>query len=129
MNAKDIILIGGASHTGKTVPAQRLPKNGQKLIAEGCYIPFDWTGDFEKEYLERIEYRCPVMSEGYIQKHFDDIKKYANIIEKRLDDSCCTPESLIADNKRVPALAKAHNVHCVLIDTETEYEKLLCSLI
>ena len=67
-------------------------ENNQNLIVEGCYIPFNWTMDFEQEYLENIKYYCLVMSERYIQKHFVDIKKYANAIENRLDDDCCTLE-------------------------------------
>ena len=131
-----IILITGASHTGKTALAQRLLEkysypylsidhlkmglirsgnteltplsddneltaylwpivremiktaieNKQNLIVEGCYIPFDWEKDFEKGYLENIKYYCLVMSADYIRNHFGDIKRYANIIEKRLDD-------------------------------------------
>lgn len=98
-----VIFITGASHTGKTVLAQKLLEtyhipylsidhlkmglirsgytkltpeeddaltdylwpiireivktsieNGQNLIMEGCYIPFDWSKDFEKEYLSHI---------------------------------------------------------------------------
>ena len=92
-----IILIAGATYTGKTLLAQRLLEtpflstdhlkmglirsgytsltpmgngreltdylwpvvreiiktaieNRQNFIVEGCYIPFDWTKDFEKEY-------------------------------------------------------------------------------
>ena len=29
------------------------------------------------------------MSENYIRNHFDDIKKYGNVIENRLDDENC----------------------------------------
>ena len=99
-----IILIAGATHTGKTSYAQKLLEkyqypylsidhlkmglirsgqtkltpmdddkltdylwpivremvktaieNKQNLIVEGCYIPFDWQKDFEKEYLENIQ--------------------------------------------------------------------------
>ena len=38
------------------------------------------------------------MSLEYIKKHFCDIKKYANIIENRLDDSYCTVEMMIQEN-------------------------------
>ena len=143
-----IILITGASHTGKTLLAQKLLEkykypyisidhlkmglirsgnttltplsddnelteylwpivremiktaieNKQNLIVEGCYIPFDWSKDFENEYLAKIKYYCLVLSENYIKKHFDDIKKYASVIENRLDDSWCTMESVLADN-------------------------------
>ena len=29
-------------------------ENEQNLVVEGCYIPFDWAKDFDKEYLEKI---------------------------------------------------------------------------
>ena len=161
-----VILIAGASHTGKTQLAQRLLEkyhypylsidhlkmglirsgytaltpmssdedltgflwpvvremvktaieNQQNLIVEGCYIPFDWKKDFEPEYLESIRYDCLVMSENYIRKHFADIKRYASVIENRLDDSWCTMESLIEDNAKILQLAKAHGVNYILID-------------
>ena len=63
-----------------------------------CYIPFNWSKDFEKEYLDYIRYYCLVMSEDYIRNHFADIKRYANVIENRLDDEGCTLESVIKDN-------------------------------
>ncbi len=162
-----IILITGASHTGKTALAQRLLEkykypylsidhlkmglirsgytkltpaddseltaylwpilreiiktaieNKQNLILEGCYIPFDWAKDFEQEYLDHIQYHCLIMSEAYIKKHFADIKRYANIIEHRLDDTCCTIESVLNDNAEVLRLAQLHHVNYILIDDE-----------
>ena len=107
-----IVLIAGASHTGKTVLAQKLlerygypylsldllkmglirsgytgltpmdddklteylwpiaremvktaVENGQNLIVEGCYIPFDWARDLDEPYRSEIRYICLVMSE------------------------------------------------------------------
>ena len=165
-----IILITGASHTGKTALAQKLLEkykypylsidhlkmglirsgntkltpmsddkdltaylwpivremiktaieNKQNLIVEGCYIPFDWQKDFEHEYLENIKYYCLIMSEKYIRNHFNNIKKYANAIENRLDDEWCTMESVLADNAEVLALAKRHNSNYILIDDQYE---------
>ena len=165
-----IILITGASHTGKTALAQKLLEkykypylsidhlkmglirsgntkhtpmsddkdlteylwpivremiktaieNKQNLIVEGCYIPFDWQKDFDSEYLENIKYFCLVMSEGYIRNHYSDIKKYANSIEKRLDDEGCTIESVLADNAEMLALAQKYNVNYILIGDEYE---------
>lgn len=162
-----IILIAGASHTGKTALAQKLLEkykypyfsidhlkmglirsgnteltptsddtdltiylwaivcemvktaieNKQNLIVEGCYIPFDWAKDFEKEYLNNIRYYCLVMSEDYIRNHFADIKGYANIIENRLDDDC-TMESVIEDNRQILELAIEHKVNYIFIDEE-----------
>ena len=165
-----IILITGASHTGKTALAQKcLEKyhypylsidhlkmglirsghtnltpmsddadltaylwpivremiktaieNKQNLIVEGCYIPFDWQRDFEKEYLENIQYVCLVMSQSYIENHFADIQSYANVIEQRLDDSDLDKEDLIAENGYNLAQCVAHNLPYILIDKTYE---------
>lgn len=161
-----IVLIAGASHTGKTVLAQRLLEkykypylsidhlkmglirsgkteltplsrdenlteylwpvvcemiktvieNKQNLIVEGCYIPFDWEKDFTEEYLASIRYYCIIMSENYIRKHFDDIKKYACAIEKRLDDEWCTLKNMLEENRRTLQLAEKNNVNYIVID-------------
>ncbi|MBQ8026727.1 MAG: adenylate kinase [Clostridia bacterium] len=164
-----IILITGASHTGKTVLAQKLLEkykypylsidhlkmglirsgnieltpmddnelteylwpivremiktaieNNQNLIVEGCYVPFDWQKDFGSEYLENIKYYCLVLSEAYIRNNFADIKKYANAIENRLDDECCTMESVLADNEEMLSLAQKHNANYILIEDKYE---------
>ena len=164
-----IILITGASHTGKTALAQKLLEkykypylsidhlkmglirsgnteltpmddnelteylwpivcemiktaieNKQNLIVEGGYIPFDWSKDFEQEYLDNIRYYCLVMSEKYINNHFSDIKNYANVIENRLDDEWCTMESVLEDNAEILKLAQMHKVNYILIDNKYE---------
>ena len=165
-----IVLITGASHSGKTALAQRLlekykypylsidhlkmglirsgnttltpmdddnelteylwpivremvktaVENEQNLIVEGCYIPFDWAKDFEREYLEHIKYYCLVLSENYIRNHFNDVKEYANTIENRLDDEWCTMETVLADNAEVLSLAKKYGVNYILIEDKYE---------
>lgn len=97
-------------------------ENDQNLIVEGCYIPFDWEKDFDAEYLEDIRYYCLVMSENYIKNHFSDIKKYASVIENRLDDEWCTLESVLEDNAKVLELAKKHDVNYLLIDDKYEID-------
>lgn len=167
-----IILITGASHTGKTALAQKLLEkykypylsidhlkmglirsgnteltptsedadltaylwpivcemiktaieNRQNLIVEGCYIPFDWQKDFGREYIDHIKYICLVMSENYIRNHFTDIKRYASVIENRLDDENCTIESVLADNTQMLELAKKYDVNYVLIDNQYDID-------
>ena len=167
-----IVLITGASHTGKTTLAQKLLEkykypylsidhlkmglirtnnteltplsndedltrylwpivkemiktaieNKQNLIVEGCYIPFDWASDFTDEYRKNIRYYCLVMSECYIKNNFEDIKRYANVIEKRLDDSDFTMESAINDNTEILKLAKKHKADYILIDDKYEID-------
>ncbi len=162
-----IILITGASHTGKTALAQKLLEkykypyfsidhlkmglirsghtkltplsddndlteylwpivremiktaieNKQNLIVEGCYIPITWQNDFTEQYLENIKYYCLVMSDNYIKNHFDDIKKYASVIENRLDDDC-TIDSVLQDNAQILQQCRKHNANYVLIDDE-----------
>ena len=97
-------------------------ENKQNLIVEGCYIPFDWSKDFENEYLAKIKYYCLVLSENYIKNHFDDIKKYANVVENRLDDSDCTMDSVLADNAEILRLAQMHNANYILIDDKYEID-------
>ena len=167
-----IVLITGASHTGKTVLAQKLLEkykypylsidhlkmglirsknteltpmssdndlteylwpivceivktaieNNQNLVVEGCYIPFDWQKDFEKEYLKHIQYYCLVMSEDYIKNNFARIKEYASIIENRLDDEYCTIESVLQDNAHYLELATKHKVEYLLIKDRYEID-------
>ena len=163
-----IIIITGASHTGKTALAQKLLEkykypylsidhikmglirsgntdltpmdddkltdylwpivreiiktaieNKQNLIVEGCYVPFNWQMDFDREYLCDIKYYCLTMSENYIVNHFAEIKKYANIIENRLDDDC-TLESVLEGNAKFLKLAKEYKVNYILIDDKYE---------
>lgn len=161
-----IILITGASHTGKTALAQKLLEkykypylsidhlkmglirsgnttltpmsddealteylwpivremiktaieNEQNLVVEGCYIPFEWAKDFEKEYLDKIRFYCLVMSSRYIENHFDDIRKFASVIEERLDDEDCTLEMVRRDNAKMWEKCVKHEVEPIYID-------------
>lgn len=163
-----IILITGASHTGKTALAQKLLEkykypylsidhlkmglirsgnttltplsndkaltdylwpvvremiktaieNKQNLIVEGCYIPFNWPEDFESEYLENIKYYCLIMSNKYITNHFNDIKKYANVVENRMDDEYCKIEILLRDNASMLEQCQNYHTNYILIDDE-----------
>lgn len=97
-------------------------ENGQNLIVEGCYIPFDWKMDFPEEYLEQIRYVCLILSRQYIEACFDDILAYANVIECRLDDSGLTKETLIPQNEENLSLCIAHNCDYILI--KDRYDEL-----
>ena len=135
-----IVLIAGASHTGKTLLAQKLlekygwpylsvdhlkmglirsgrtdltplsdvadltaclwpivremvktaVENGQNLVVEGCYIPFDWQKDFEPEYLDQIRHYCLVMTEEYIKNpNNSDITIKAALLATMLSQTEC----------------------------------------
>ena len=93
-------------------------ENGQNLIVEGCYIPFDWQKDFSAEYLKNIRYLCLILSKEYVENHFDAIVKYENVIEKRLC-SDLTKEALIAENAYNLTQCIAHG--CAYIEIDGEY--------
>ena len=59
------------------------------------------------------------MSREYILNHFEDIKNYENIIEKRLYDDY-TLEDALRDNERALTLAQKHNVNYLLIKDKYE---------
>lgn len=58
------------------------------------------------------------MSERYIRRHFDDIKKYAGVIEERLDDGYCTQQNVLRDNASVMQRAQEYGVNYCLIDDD-----------
>ena len=93
-------------------------ENRQNLIVEGCYIPFDWQKDLSPEYLAEIQYVCLILSRRYIETHFDDIRRYASVIEHRLDDSYLNEAELIAENAHNLAQCRAYDLPYMLIDGE-----------
>lgn len=166
-----IIFIGGASHTGKTILAQRLLEkyhypylsidhlkmglirsgntdltpmddekltdylwpiiremvktaieNKQNLIVEGCYIPFDWRKDFEREYLAHIRYRCLIMSRNYIESNFEDIRHHRNAIEQRMDDSGQNKAALILENEQNLRLCQKYGCQYILLEDSYSIE-------
>lgn len=64
------------------------------------------------------------MSADYITNHFDDIKRYAGVIENRLDDEECTIECVLADNAQILELAQKYAVNYVLINNKYEIDFL-----
>ena len=59
------------------------------------------------------------MSERYIKGHFEDIKKFANTIEKRLEDDC-TLGQVLEDNAMMLESARKQGVNYILIDEAYE---------
>lgn len=172
-----ILLIAGASHTGKTLISQKLLEkyaypylsldhlkmglirsgntnlttedddqmtpylwnitkeiiktaieNKQNLIIEGVYIPFDWKDSFDSPYLQTIQYYCLIMSEPYIEKNFSKIKKYADTIEQRVDDSYCTMCSLQEDNRRHLKMCQKFDDAYILINDTYSIQKIISQI-
>ena len=97
-------------------------ENQQNLTVEGSYIPFNWKDDFNQEYLKEIRYYCLIMTKRYLEEHFLDIRQYANVIEKRIDDSYCTKELIMEENKRNFLLCRRYGYNYILIDDKYKVE-------
>lgn len=176
-----IILIAGASHTGKTVLAQHLLEqyhypylsmdhlkmglirsgqtdltpcddallteylwpivsemiktaieNRQNLIVEGCYIPCNWTESFDAAYLEHIRYVCLIMSEKYIENHFDQILRHACDLEQRMDDSDLSPDFLIEENRKNLSACRKYGLAHIFVEDDYDVTKqiggILCPM-
>lgn len=95
-------------------------ENGQNLIVEGCYIPFDWKNDFSSEYLRHIRFRCLVLSRRYIENHFEEILLHANAIEQRLDDSGLRKDALIQENEQNLQLCRKYGCDYILVEDTYE---------
>lgn len=54
--------------------------------------------------------------------HFDDIKKDASIVEKRMDDESCTIETVLRDNARILEQCQVFKVNYLLIDDEYQVD-------
>lgn len=164
-----IILITGASHTGKTLLAQRMLEaykypyvcidhvkmglirsgntpltpedddalteylwpiiremiktaieNHQNLIVEGCYVPPDWRKDFNEAYLSSIRFICLAMTDAYIDALFEEIKRHASDIERRLFDTDLTPETLKAENNAYIKAFAQNGEQVTMIDGDYE---------
>lgn len=96
-------------------------ENNQNLMIEGCYIPFDWDKDFEADYLKEIKYYCLVMTDNYIENHFDDIKKYEGVIESRISDDL-TKGELRRDNAYNLEMCRKFGCNYILIDDYYEVD-------
>ena len=96
-------------------------ENEQNLVIEGCYLPFDWRKDFGEEYLPHIRFVCLVMTEAYLRARFDDVRRYANVVENRISDGLCL-EALIRDNAENLARCREYGCEVLLIDGEYQVE-------
>ena len=171
-----IVIITGASHTGKTVLAQRILEkyqypylsidhlkmglirsgntdltpedddklvgylwpivyemiktaieNRQNLIVEGCYIPYDWRKNFDKEYLTEISFICLAMTDAYIEAHFDDIRDHGSDVENRMDDSYCTADWIKSENRKIIEGFQRMGEPIILINDD--YEKAMMEIL
>lgn len=100
-----IILIAGASHTGKTVLAQKL--------LEKYKYPYLSIDHLKMGLIRRGNTELTPVSD-----ETKDIKRYARVIEERLEDESCMLESVLEDNAHTLELVQKNKVPYILIDDE-----------
>ena len=93
-------------------------ENGQNLMVEGCYIPFDFAASFPPEYRKEIRYLCLIFSEGYLNRHFDEILAHENAVEQRINPCSCTSQQLLSENRSNLERCIAYGCPYQLIDEE-----------
>ena len=166
-----VIIISGASHSGKTILAQHLLEqkkwptlsidhlkmglirshqtdltvydtqeltdylwpivremiktvieNDQNLIVEGLYIPYEFQDDFDDKYLKHIKHVWLVLSQNYLDNHFEQVVNHSNIIEKRLVEDENLKERIKRDNQINLENVKKFNLNYVLINDDYQEE-------
>ena len=129
---KMVVLITGASHTGKTLLAQKLLEKYKysvlsiDLLKMGL-IRSKNTDLTPKDDEELGFYLWIIVMEFVItaidnKQNFNDIKQYANVIEQRIDDTWCTKESVLRDNMRSLELCRKYGCNYIFIDKCYEVE-------
>lgn len=102
-------------------------ENNQNMILEGCYIPREWKESFTPEYLKQIHSVFIVMSERYLRTHFNNLSKYANVIERRLDDELDL-ERLIKCSVEFKNDCLTNNTPFIEIDEEYNLDDLVSKI-
>ena len=97
-------------------------ENNQNIIIEGVYIPFNFKDDFSEEYLKNIKYVCLIMTEKYIKNNIDNILKYEDVIESRLNKENINIDEFIAENKYNLDMCKKYGCNYILIDDEYDID-------
>ena len=102
-------------------------ENGQNLIVEGCYIPADWRKDFDKNYLEHIEFICLAMTEDYIEEYFDEIIRHESDAENRLIKEDCTADDLKECNRWF--IDTFSNVDERIVIIKDDFDRVIASIL
>ena len=144
-----IVLITGASHTGKTLLAQKLLEKYQYpylsidhlkmgLIRSGQTDLTPYDDDKLTDYLWEIikeMIKTAIKNEqnmivevcyipfNYISCHFDDIIKNENVIENRMHDADFTIESIKEANQYNLQQCRMFGLDYVLIDGEYDIDQ------
>lgn len=103
-------------------------ENRQNLIVEGCYIPENWKNSFTETDLNEIRSVFIVMSEAYLRSRFDDVCRYADVIEHRLCDDPNLDRLILCSQEFRESCMRNHTP-LVEIDSEFDPDVILIELL
>lgn len=93
-------------------------ENGQHLVIEGVYLPFDETAALVRQLgPSRAALFAIVHADAYLQKHYELICRHADNIEARVHQEMPTLESLLKEHAEVRRKATACGWPLIEIDT------------
>ena len=92
-----IILITGASHTGKTLLAQRMLEKYKYPYLSIDHLKMGLIRSGNTDLTPEDD---DALTDEYIERHFDEIVGHESEIEERLVDGDCAAAGLAADNKK-----------------------------
>ena len=92
-------------------------ENGQDLVIEGCYIPFDYKRYVPPAVRAQLQYVCLIFSEAYIRNHLDAIRHHACVIEQRIQPDEIQMDALIRENAHNLRHCRALGCHYIWVDT------------
>lgn len=101
-------------------------ENGQNLILEGCYFPYESLAKLIRKYPDSIRAGFIVFSADYIQDHFADFLAYREVVEKRLYLEERTAADLITQHTEVKKSCDA--VGLTYVEVSDDYTRSLREL-
>ena len=93
-------------------------ENGQHLVIEGVYLPFDETAALVRQLgPSRAALLAVVFTEAYLRKHYEIICRHADNVEARVHQEMPTLESLLREHAEVRRKAIACGWTLIEIDS------------
>lgn len=91
-------------------------ENNQSIIVEGCYIPWEWQKDFTEEEKKSISYLCLIFCRSYLEKNFEQIRNYENVIEQRQCSELSLKDMISCNERNLQNCVEYHLDHIVIDD-------------
>ena len=82
----------------------------------------------DESYLDEIHYVCIIMTDYYIDAHYDDIVKYASVVEARGADEGLSADWLKEINRKYYEDCRKYGNYMIMIDDSYEPEIIIACI-